>query len=72
MLGVAEIKKMSRTERLRAMELLWESFDSDVDANESPAWHAEVLAERKAEIERGEAKFISLAEAKRRLARKRK
>lgn len=53
---VAEIKKMNMVERLRAMEILWDAEP------ESPAWHGDILAERKRRMESGEMEFISLRE----------
>lgn len=74
MIGVAEIKKMSRKEKLRVMELLWDSLDWDDSKQEieSPAWHDKIVSERLAHIERGEGKFLTIAQVKQRLARKRK
>jgi hypothetical protein len=51
---------MSIDERLRMMGSLWASFDNETAPIESPAWHGEVSAQRKAKLESGEAKFISL------------
>ncbi len=39
MLAESEIKSMSLTERLQAMELLWRSFSSSEDEVPSPDWH---------------------------------
>ncbi len=55
-----EIKKMSRAERLAAMEALWESLQEDESEMESPPWHQSVLEERKQKIESGQAEFISI------------
>lgn len=62
---IAELKKMSTSERLQAMEALWESLRYEGDVIEIPAWHEKILQERKARIAGGEAKFITLAELKR-------
>jgi hypothetical protein len=62
---IAELKKMSTSERLQAMEVLWDSFQYEGDEIETPAWHEKILQERKAKIAGGEAKFITLAELKR-------
>ena len=51
---------MSVTERLRAMEALWESFINEDVEVDSPQWHGEILAQRKARIASGQASFISL------------
>jgi putative addiction module component (TIGR02574 family) len=55
-----EIKKMSRVERLRTMEALWDSLVEKKAEIESPDWHRGILEERKAKIESGKAEFISL------------
>ena len=55
-----EIKKMSRIERLQAMESLWDSLMDEESEMESPEWHRDILEERKRKIETGEAEFISL------------
>ncbi len=59
---MADLKKMSRTERLQAMEALWDSLlyeDGEID---TPEWHIKILEERKNKISNGKAKFISLSE----------
>ncbi|MCH8957562.1 addiction module protein [candidate division KSB1 bacterium] len=59
-----EIKKMSTLERLQTMEELWDSLCQEESDIESPKWHRTILEERRKEIEKGEAKFISLEELK--------
>ena len=71
MLSKSEIKSMSLTERLQAMELLWRSFSDSEDEVPSPDWHGEVLSERLAKVEAGEGKFLTISELKARLASKR-
>jgi len=58
---------MSVTERLQAMDQLWDALTRDKDEIPSPDWHQDVLADRKARAQRGEAKFLSLAELRSRL-----
>lgn len=65
----AEIQKMSTSERLRAMEALWEALCHESEEPKSPEWHREVLAERKQRMESGEAKFVTIDEARDRLRR---
>jgi hypothetical protein len=55
-----EIRKMSRAERLLAMEALWASLVEEEAEIESPDWHRDILQERKHKIESGKAEFISL------------
>ena len=59
-MNTLEIKKMSRIERLQAMEALWNSLIDEESEIESPEWHRDILEERKRKIETGEAEFISL------------
>jgi len=59
-MNVLEIKKMSRTERLQAMEALWDSLVDEEAEIKSPEWHQSILEDRKRKIESGQAEFISL------------
>jgi len=61
-MSTAEIEKMSMAERLEAMEALWTSISRNGDAVPSPDWHGEVLAERRAKIEKGEARLVPCRE----------
>jgi putative addiction module component (TIGR02574 family) len=63
----SQIEKMSVTERLQAMDQLWDSLTRDGDEIPSPDWHQEVLAHRKARAQRGEAKFLTLDQLRSRL-----
>lgn len=64
---MTDINRMSLPERLHAMELLWRSLSSAPDQVESPSWHAEVLADRLARAESGQARFFSIEETRARL-----
>lgn len=63
-MNLADIKKMSTVERLKAMEALWDSLLYENEEIESPEWHEKIIEERKAKIKSGKAKFISLSELK--------
>ena len=63
-MDTSEIKKMSTTERLRAMEELWDALCHEEKEIESPAWHGEILENRRKKIEKGEAEFITLEDLK--------
>jgi hypothetical protein len=67
MLDASEIDKMSLRERLRAMEQLWDAVCREPGDVASPEWHRDILAQRKARAERGEARFLTLAELRSRL-----
>jgi hypothetical protein len=60
MLKADVIEKMSVTERLETMEQLWDSIVGNESKVPSPAWHGQVLAGRKARVQSGEAKFLTL------------
>jgi putative addiction module component (TIGR02574 family) len=70
MIGALEIERMSRTEKLQAMELLWRSMTAEPDKLQSPGWHKKVLQKRLAKIEAGKGEFLTLAQAKQRLAKR--
>lgn len=64
-----EVSRLSKVEQLQAMEWLWASLSKEPEEIESPEWHGEVLAARKAKVDSGEAKFLTVAQLKERLRR---
>jgi putative addiction module component (TIGR02574 family) len=72
-MSVAELKKevsrLSRAEQLQTMEWLWASLRKEEQDIESPEWHGEVLAARKAKVDSGKAQFLSVEQLKDRLHR---
>jgi len=60
MIEPAQIEQMNIDERLRALEMLWDSLGREADRVESPKWHGEVLADRRKRAESGEARFLTL------------
>ncbi len=62
MVEPTQIVRMKVAERLQAIEPLWDAICREGGEVASPEWHREVLAERKARAERGEAKFLTLAQ----------
>ena len=64
MIAVEDIRKMTLAERIEAINLIWSTLDEFPDEEiESPAWHADVLAERTRRMEAGEETFYTLDEA---------
>jgi len=57
-------KNMSKTERLQAMEALWDSFLYEDGEVKTPKWHKEIIEERISKIEKGTAEFVSIGELK--------
>jgi len=66
---VLPLQKMSRDEKLRAMEALWADLSKDEERLESPTWHAQALREAERAMN-GKAKFSDWEEAKKRIRRK--
>ena len=69
-LSAADIEHMSLQERLQAMELLWRSLAQTPENVPSPDWHGDVLAERVARLEEGKAEWLTIAQLKERLAKR--
>ncbi len=59
------IKNMEVNERLKIMEDIWESLLNEDTEIETPAWHFDVLKERKKIISNGSASFIPIDKLKR-------
>jgi putative addiction module component (TIGR02574 family) len=70
MIEALEIERMTLAERLQAMELLWRSLSAEPAKLESPSWHKKVLAKRLAKIESGKGEFLTVAQLKKRLAKR--
>ena len=67
MLAMDQISRMSSSERVEAMELLWESFSKEGIDYPSPDWHGKILADRSEIIESGKATWLSVDELQARL-----
>ena len=52
-MDMAELTKLPLAQRIEAMEVLWDSLTHDAAYDPSPAWHADLLADRVREIEDG-------------------
>ena len=65
-MSIADIKNMTIKERLDAMELLWDSLREE--SIESPAWHGEVLKQRKSIMDSDNAEFLSISDLKKELS----
>ena len=58
------LKEMTVQEKLAAMESLWEDLAHSPETVESPAWHKEVLDERRQRVAEGTARFVDWEKAK--------
>lgn len=58
------LKDMSIQEKLAAMESLWEDLARTPEALESPAWHKDLLDERRQQLAEGQTRFVDWETAK--------
>lgn len=70
MIEAVEIERMTPTERVQTMELLWRSMTEAPAKVTSPAWHKKVLEKRLAKVEAGKGEFLTVAQLKKRLAKR--
>ena len=70
MTSTLQIEKMSRAEKLRAMESLWESLSQTDAAVESPSWHRDALKATEARIAAGQERIADWETAKRELRKR--
>ncbi len=64
---ILAIKQMSREEKLRVMEAIWEDLSSDEQSIQSPAWHKSLLEETEERVQSGNEKVFDWQEAKKEL-----
>ena len=64
------LRKMSKADKLRAMEALWADLTQDSEKLDSPAWHAVALEKTETLVKAGKAKFIEWNVAKRMIRKK--
>ena len=61
---------MTFAERAQAMEQLWRSMSAEPEKLASPAWHKTILQKRLTKVEAGKGEFLTLAQLKKRLAKR--
>jgi phosphoribosylanthranilate isomerase len=59
-----EIRHLSKEEKLRVMEAIWEDLSKDSEEVESPKWHQEALQETEERLKLGEEKMVDWHTAK--------
>jgi hypothetical protein len=62
-----QLDRMSREEKLLAMEAIWADLVKDDGALESPSWHGEALKETEARLAAGQEAILDWPTAKRAL-----
>ena len=64
------LKEMTLQEKIAAMESLWEDLAGSPESIESPAWHRDILEERRQRIADGTARFVDWETAKAEIRKK--
>lgn len=67
MVTAEQISKLSNSEKVAAMQLLWKDFTAQGLESNVPIRHREILDQREKLIKSGESKFIPWDEAKRQI-----
>ena len=52
-----QLEQMTTTDKIRAMESLWDDLCRHADAVVSPAWHKSILSQREKAITKGKDRF---------------
>lgn len=64
------LKEMTLQEKLAAMESLWEDLAHTPEAVESPAWHKDILDERRQRLAEGKSRLVDWETAKAEIRKK--
>lgn len=70
MANTLEITKMTKAEKLQAMEALWSDLSKDPEGIKSPGWHKKLLQKTESRVAAGEEKILDWGTAKRELRKK--
>lgn len=70
MADTIEIKHLSREEKLRVMEAIWEDLSREEGQVESPDWHREALEETDRRLKSGQESLVDWREAKKELRKR--
>ena len=62
-----QLDKMTTSDKLSAMEQIWDDLCKDPDSIQSPQWHRSVLKSREQQVTEGKASFYALDTAKKRI-----
>ena len=64
------IKQLSREDKLRVMEAIWEDLSSEDQSIQSPAWHESILQETEQRVQSGQEQTFDWKEAKKELRKR--
>jgi hypothetical protein len=65
-----DISRLSREEKLRVMEAIWEDLSREAEQVESPQWHREALEETERRFQSGQEKVVDWQDAKKELRKR--
>ena len=69
-MSIETVQQMSRSEKLKLMELLWDQLSRPDEAFESPGWHAQELAATEQRFAEGKEQVLDWEAAKKELRRR--
>lgn len=61
---VLNLKKMTKEEKLKVMEILWDDICRKVPDFSSPGWHEKILKAREKRLKDGKEKILDWSQAK--------
>jgi len=70
MQSTIDIRHLSKAEKLRVMEDIWEDLSRDEDKLDSPDWHREALQETERRFNSGQEKVVDWETAKKDLRKR--
>jgi hypothetical protein len=68
--NLIEIQHLSREEKLRVMEAIWEDLSREEDQVESPDWHRQALQETDQRLRSGQENIMDWHDAKKELRKR--
>lgn len=69
-MSTAELRKLSRAEKLEIIEVLWSDLAADDQTIESPAWHGEELRKTEVDFAAGRIEAVDWEDAKKELRKR--
>ncbi|MEA1946134.1 MAG: addiction module protein [Thermodesulfobacteriota bacterium] len=70
MQNTIEIKHLSREEKLKVMEAIWEDLSREDEEVESPNWHQKALRETEHQFKSDQLKIVDWKDAKKELRKR--
>jgi hypothetical protein len=67
---IIEIKSLSREEKLKVMEALWEDLSQEEEKVASPNWHGDSLRETEIRVTNGKEDVVVWSDAKKELRKR--